>query len=139
MTTPGRNNFLLVVRIITLMILISLAVIYYVYSERYIGWLVILTAVFYLFLIYTSKILSSIRSASNNRKAYRVIVTDIRPYMYEDTDKASKQGVTIIYTMASGKKGKVNLTESTFQERFPDLKVGEELIKTRDDSIPRRQ
>ncbi|MHB1456969.1 MAG: hypothetical protein ACYC0V_08655 [Armatimonadota bacterium] len=138
MTIPGRNNFFLIVRIITMVILIALGIIYYIDSERYIGWLVVITAAFYLILIYSSRFFNSIKSIGADNNTHQVVVVDIRPYTYEDVNKIKKQGVTIIYLMGNDKKGKVNLTEATFQERFPDLKVGETLVETRDDSIPRR-
>lgn len=138
MTMPDKKKIFLIIRIITLVILLSLGITYYFVSDRYIGWLVVITAALYLILLYLPKCINSIKSANSDKKAYRVVVTDVRPYMYEDSDKTPKQGVTIIYLMGNGKKGKVNLTETTFQERFPDLKVGETLIKSRDDSIPKR-
>lgn len=80
-----------------------------------------------------------IRSKRSKVGGSRAKVTDIRPYMYEDSDKEKKYGVTIIYEMDDGKKGKVNLSETTCKERFPDLQIGDRLVKSKDDSIPKKE
>lgn len=77
-----------------------------------------------------------INMASGSQTA---VVTDIRPYMYKDHANDDKQGITLVYTLGKGKKGKVNLTETTFKERFPDLKIGDSVIKLRDESIPKKK
>ncbi|WP_319586235.1 hypothetical protein [uncultured Desulfobulbus sp.] len=139
MTMQDRKKTFLIIRIIMFVILLALGIVYYIDSERYIGWMVVITAVVYLCMLYVPGFIKSAKSANADKKAHHVVVTDIRPYTYEDAEKIPRQGVTVIYLMGNGKKGKVNLTETTFQERFSDLKVGDTLTKNRDDSIPRKE
>ncbi|MHB1001691.1 MAG: hypothetical protein ACYC27_20830 [Armatimonadota bacterium] len=76
-----------------------------------------------------------LRSANGMQQA---VVIDIRPYLLHNSDNENTQGITLIYQLGSGRKGKVNLSESAYQERFPGLQIGDKLIKCKDESIPKK-
>ena len=80
--------------------------------------------------------LSLIMSWSSQRKkakAWRGVVKDIRHQRsnaVSDNDRLPNDWVTILYHTDAGKKGKIKLRHQYFRQSYPDLRIGDRLVKS---------
>ncbi|WP_019626128.1 hypothetical protein [Thioalkalivibrio sp. ALJT] len=70
-------------------------------------------------------------------QAWAGAVTDIRQFEATEEDRPGKEYVRVRYRRDDGKKGKLTLERYQYQQMFPDLKVGDRLIKEVGQDHPR--
>ncbi len=80
--------------------------------------------------------LYSIRQRNSN---WQGTVVDIREHSYLDSNETHQEEVHIIYKLDGGRKKKMNLSRSAYLQVYPDLKVGDRLIKEKGAYHPRRE
>lgn len=83
-------------------------------------------------------VLLTLYSMRVRNSSWQGTVVDIREHSYLDSNEMQQDEMQIYYKLDGGGKKKMNLSRSAYFQVYPDLNVGDKLIKEKGVYHPRR-